>query len=88
MKRGDPLNNTLAIAALHALSSVPHQNPNAPKKTVHFPCNTSYDFRLLVDMYGDRLRENPIEHERVENKNESWYLFPNGGSIHIFVKEE
>lgn len=82
------MTNTLAIAALHALSSVPRQNPSTPKKTVHFPCNTSYDFRLLADMYEERLRENSIEHELVENKNDFWYLFPNGGSIHLFVKEE
>lgn len=82
------MTNTLSIAALHALSNIPRLRPDAAiTKVMHLPCNTKYDFQLIADMYDYRLNDEYIDHRIVAGNTEIWYFFPNGGKIHLFVKE-
>jgi hypothetical protein len=55
------LTNTLAIAVLHALERIPSLRECDPEKVVRFPCNSEYDFKLLVDMCDYRLEEEKKE---------------------------
>lgn len=82
------MTNTLSIAALHALSSIPRLRPDAAiTKVMHLPCNTKRDFQLIMDMYDYRLNDEEIIHTPLIGETEAFYFFPNGGIIHLFVKE-
>ena len=81
------MTNTLAIAALFALSNVPHQPPSLFKNTMHIPCNTERDYQLIVDMHDYRLNDENISYTSSVGEKEAFYTFPNGGIIHLFVKE-
>ena len=81
------MTNTLSIAALHALSSIPQQKQSPFQNVLHLPCNTKYDFQLIVDMYDYRLNDEEIIHTPFTGETEAFYSFPNGAIIHVFVKE-
>lgn len=81
------MTNTLAIAVLHALERIPSLRECDPEKVVRFPCNSEYDFKLLVDMCDYRLEEEKKEYDKMSFRDEVGYTFPNGGIIRLFVKE-
>jgi hypothetical protein len=81
------LTNTLAIAVIHALERIPSLRECDPEKVVHFPCNSEYDFKLIVDMYDYCLNDEEIIHTPLIGETEAFYFFPNDGIIHLFVKE-
>ena len=81
------MTNTLSIAALFALSNAPRHRSTLFKDIMHLPCNTKRDFQLLVDMYDYRLNDEGVSHTSSVSEKEAFYTFPNGGIIHLFVKE-
>ena len=81
------MTNTLAIAVIHALESIPRLNRCAANRKIFFPCNTVYDFDFLVEMCDYRLEDIGRKHTKTAGKKETTYTFPNGGVIHLFVKE-
>lgn len=82
------MTNTLSIAVLHAISTLPSALPGSTKGLFHFPCNNEDDFNSLVDMCDYRLNDEEVAHKKAEkNKTDVTYSFLNGCKVHLFVKE-